>query len=45
MKLERERIMEWQAERRILNTDKQRLERRLAELDEILAAFAPEGPR
>jgi hypothetical protein len=36
-----ERILELRIERRILNTQRQRLARRIAELDEIIAAFAP----
>jgi hypothetical protein len=37
------RRVEWLAERRILTADKQRIERRLAELDEILTVFAEGG--
>jgi hypothetical protein len=37
--------VQWRAERRILTTEKLRIERRLAELDEMLATFFPEEPR
>ena len=39
-----ERLLELRIERRILNTDLQRIKRRIAELDEIDRAFAP-APR
>ena len=40
-----ERLLELRIERRILNAERQRLERRIAELDEILAAFEQGAPR
>ena len=35
--------LQWRAERRILTTEKLRIERRLAELDEMLSTFFPES--
>ena len=35
-----ERMVEWKLERRILNREKQRIQRRIDELSDILKAFA-----
>lgn len=35
------RRLEWEAERRFLNTERQRIETRLRELDEIIALMFP----
>ena len=37
--------LQWRAERRILTTEKLRIERRLAEIEEMLATFFPKEPR
>ena len=35
--------VQWRAEHRILSAEKHRIERRLAELEEMLATFFPES--
>lgn len=37
--------VQWRCEHRILSAEKQRIERRLAELEEMLATFFPEAKR